>query len=160
MRIRIWMVCSMIVKDMPFEVLKVNQSTDKTPSTCIRWKNGVELELLGATIEDCISIDNRTIVFLTEDFPFEEALHIALVSADGILLDHVEVSSPYATGSYKKFKDFDGEGMTFSFFENVYTRLSLSEKPILNVFNRERFVRRNARLFQKGFLKLKHENLG
>lgn len=149
----------MTVKDMPFDVMKVKQSTDKTPSTQIRWNNGVELELLGSTIEDCISVGDQTLIFLTEDCPFEEALHIALVSADGALLDHVEVSSPYATGSYKKLKDFDGEGMTFSFFDNVSTRLSLSQKPILNAFNRERFVTRNAGLFQKGFLKLKHEGL-
>ena len=72
---------------------------------------------------------NLSLVFLSDDDPYDAGLHIYLLSEDGSTLDALEAGVAYASGIFK-IKQYGDTWIEFEFFTNdtVYKITNL-EKP-------------------------------
>ena len=73
--------------------------------------------------------DGAALVWLTDDSPYDEGLHIYLVSAEGKIQDAVEAGSTFSPGILG-IRESGGDWVEFDFFRNdqVY-RLEVAAKP-------------------------------
>jgi len=75
-----------------------------------------EEPLEGTVLEACIQHGNRYLLFLTDDIPFEDSLHIHLLDEALNRIDTVTLGAPYTTGHFRNLKCEDSGGITFEFF--------------------------------------------
>lgn len=73
-----------------------------------RWLDGLQLE---AQFDN----EGETLLWMTEDCPYEEGLHIYLMDATGTVLDAMEAGAPYSPGILK-MKEASGRWLEFEFF--------------------------------------------
>ena len=93
-----------------------NGSDTISPTSRIVWRNGKHSQaVLGKELIDQYKVGNFYLVLLTEDCPFEEALHIYLFDSNADLVDHLELSAAYHAGIFK-LKALHDDGLSFSFF--------------------------------------------
>jgi hypothetical protein len=80
--------------------------------------NGAPLPqwLDGALLEAQFDNDGETLLWMTEDSPYEEGLHIYLLGPTGAVLDAMEAGAPFSPGILK-MKDTGGRWLEFEFFE-------------------------------------------
>ena len=84
----------------------------------------------GVTLEQQVQLDGGYLLFLTEDSPFEEGLHIYLLDRDRRIVDGLELARPYASGILRDVMP-EGEGaVSFSFFGADRWRLDVHERPL------------------------------
>lgn len=81
-----------------------------------------EEPLEGTVLEACIQHGNRYLLFLTDDIPFEDSLHIHLLDEDLNRIDTVTLGAPYTTGHFRNLKCDDFGGLTFEFSRIVCGR--------------------------------------
>jgi len=89
------------------------------------------LRVDGTCLEDQFELDDgRGLVWLTEDCPYDEGLHIYLFATDGSLEDSIEAGAAFAPGILS-IRSFGSSSVDFSFFENDVTyRLEVSDFKI------------------------------
>lgn len=95
--------------------------------------------LPGAVLEAAFSVDGRTLLFLTEDVPYEDALHLHLLDERLALVDSATLSAMYSTGSFKflavepprsvRFRFFGGTDWTVELLDAPAMRLPLVSEP-------------------------------
>lgn len=71
--------------------------------------------VLGALLEACIRVDTFYLLFMTDDIPNEDMLHIHLLDKKLNLVDSATIGSAYATGSFSKLEMHDPDTVTFHF---------------------------------------------
>ena len=135
-----------------FDVIGVTQKPSTPPQSQLRWANGNNINIDGSTIEASIKIADKVLIFATEDCPFEEALHITLVTSKGEVQDEVAIAADYSTGCFTLISH-DEHTATFSFFEGLIYQVSIFQTPKLVLFNRARYVTRKRRLLTKSHLR-------
>lgn len=74
-----------------------------------QWLDGVQIE---AQLDN----EGETLLWMTEDCPYEEGLHIYLLGATGTVLDAMEAGAPYSPGILK-MKETSGRWLEFEFFQ-------------------------------------------
>ena len=79
-------------------------------------KSGQSVE--GLVLEAAFAVKAGFLLFVTDDVPFEEGLHLHLVSHDGKLLDTIFLGAVYATGSLRNLIRQAPDLFRFSFFED------------------------------------------
>lgn len=81
----------------------------------------LNLELQGVIIEAQYELkDEFTLIFLTEDSPNDEGLHIYLISENSLIADSLETNTVFTPGIFKLIKT--GENwVEFTFFQNDST---------------------------------------
>ncbi len=72
--------------------------------------------LEGTVLEACVQHGNRYLLFLTDDIPFEDSLHIHLLDECLNRLDTITLGTPYATGHFRNLICEDSGKITFEFF--------------------------------------------
>jgi hypothetical protein len=88
----------------------------------------VESEILEAEQE---LEDGRQLVWLTEASPYEEGLHVYLLSAAGEILDEIEAGADFAPGILR-IEALGSSSVHFTFFKNdVRYRLDVAPRPKL-----------------------------
>lgn len=70
----------------------------------------------GAVLEAAFQSDGRTLVFLTDDLPFEDSLHVHLLDEGLALLDSAVLSAMYATGIFELIGSHSPRSVRFRFF--------------------------------------------
>ena len=92
-----------------------------------------------------------------EDTPYEESLHITLLSPDFDVLDTLEISYSYASGTVRNLKVAGENSLEFSFFGGDKWRLTILESPQRWSVNQltSGVTHRWKRLFWKGYLNLR-----
>lgn len=93
----------------------------------------------GAVLEAAFECDSRTLLFLTDDVPHEDALQVHLLDDHLRLLDSVTLSSMYSTGSFSfigteaprsvRFRFFGGTDWTVELLDEPTMRLPLISEP-------------------------------
>lgn len=69
----------------------------------------------GAVLEAAVQWQSFTLLFTTDDIPFEEHLHIHLLDAQLQLLDSATVGGMYSTGSFSLLESADPDTLRFRF---------------------------------------------
>lgn len=54
----------------------------------------------GRLLEAAVESDGRYLLFLTDDTPYEDLLHVHLLDARGQVLDAADLGGPYSTGRF------------------------------------------------------------
>jgi hypothetical protein len=135
---------------------KSTEQADAVPMmTLTQSATGRHIELAGAVLEAQFCVDGGFLVFLTEDTPYEEALHIHLLDGGLTLRDSLELSAPYAAAVLANLAITPADEITFSFFDKTDCwRLTVLAQPAWLLWGSRPPVRRARPLLRKTWLKL------
>ena len=89
--------------------------------------------LAGVVLEAAVAWNESYVLFLTDDVPYEESLHIHLLSADFQLIDTASLSAMYATGSFSALTLMPPDRLSFRFFGDMDWRVELLSRPKLRI---------------------------
>lgn len=81
--------------------------------------------LSGAILEATLVWNDGFVVFLTDDIPHEDTLHIYLLDAKFQLLDSASLSAMYTTGSFTALRLMPPNQLSFRFFGEGVWRIEL-----------------------------------
>lgn len=84
----------------------------------------------GVTLEEQVHLPAGYLLFLTEDSPFEEGLHIYLLDRERRLVDGLELAGPYASGILRDVVREGDAAVSFSFFGADRWRLDVHDRPL------------------------------
>lgn len=90
--------------------------------------HAVGIVLRGATLETAIEQDGMTLLFMTDDTPFEEVLSLHLLSPEMRLLDSAYLGFPYSTGTFALL-GCEGNVARFRFFGGCDWTVELLPRP-------------------------------
>lgn len=100
------------------------------PRSALLWRGDpTGLTVDGLTIEKQFRVQPGYLLLITEDSPFEESLHVYLLSPERNLLDALELSVPYAPGILDRLDEREPASLTFSFFGDDRWRLDVRDSP-------------------------------
>lgn len=83
----------------------------------------------GVVLEKQFSFEEKYLLFLTEDCPYEEGLHIYLLDHELQILDGIELGGAYASAILQDVKVEDDMLVTFTFFGHDLWRLQIASTP-------------------------------
>jgi hypothetical protein len=84
----------------------------------------------GVSLEHQLQLPAGHLLFLTEESPFEEGLHIYLLDHEKRIVDGLELGAPYASGILGDVTPEGDRAVSFSFFGGDRWRLEVNEKPL------------------------------
>lgn len=87
------------------------------------------LTLDGAVLEAALRWHDCYVVFLTDDIPSEDSLHIHLLDTYFRLLDTASLASMYSTGSFTALQLLPPDRLSFRFFGDAIWTLELLARP-------------------------------
>jgi hypothetical protein len=106
----------------------------EVPVSELLWQGEpIGLKVDGIWIEKQYRVEVGYLLFLTENSPYEEGLHIYLLNSERRLLDALELGGPYAPAILKEVKPERGTALTFSFFGDDKWRLEVRRIPQLGL---------------------------
>lgn len=97
--------------------------------------------------------DGRLLLFVTDNTPYEEGLHIYLISRQLTILDQLDIGNAYTPGMLQNLKVIDGQSCSFTFFENQAMLLNLLPSPI-HMMKNPQGVSHKLGMFKPHYLKL------
>lgn len=87
----------------------------------------------GRLLEAAIEAAGRYLLFVTDDCPYEEQLHLHLLDAAGKVLDSASLGGPYSTGRFVGPRLLDDRRVGFSFFDDKDWEVELLDAPRLRL---------------------------
>jgi len=87
----------------------------------------------GAYLELCLRIDQQYLVFMTDDIPSEDMLHIHLLNDDLNVIDSATVGGIYSTGSFQNYKIIEPKQITFNFIGGNEWRVEVLENKVFSL---------------------------
>lgn len=141
-----------------FEILDTGISSGGIPSCNLLSKTtGKTIVVTGCVLEKQLDTSLGHLLFLTENNPYEEALHIHLLSKDLTLLDSIEISANYRSGLFRNFKITKPNSLNFAFLDDVETwQLELLERAQFNFLRLKYPVKRSiGNFWNKGLIRLR-----
>lgn len=134
----------------------VEQQREPQPRIVLRPRGGaatVTLDAAALVAQYAVS-ETETLLVLDEDTPFEEQLHLALLSDDR-LLDRVVIGAPYATGAYRPLK-VGSDYLRFNFEGAVPWTLTVRAEGRRGLVRLPPGARRRSGLLAPKYLFLEH----
>ena len=127
------------------------------PRSDLLWRGApVGLRVDGVALERQWQVHPGYLLFLTEDSPFEEGLHIYLLDDRKHVTDSLELTASYAPGLLQQVNTEGDTAVSFSFFGNDRWRLEIlaipRRHPYLPLFST---VKRKSGFLAKGELELR-----
>lgn len=89
--------------------------------------------LPGAVLEAAFDCEGRTLLFLTDDVPHEDALQVHLLDDRLQLLDSATLSSMYSTGSFELVATEPPRSVRFRFFGGTDWTVELLDEPAMRL---------------------------
>lgn len=89
--------------------------------------------LEGVILEACVQQGKRYLVFLTDDIPHEDCLHIHLLDSNLSRQDSVTLGAAYTTGNFRHLNLEERGGLTFEFFGDNAWRVSVLSEQRLRI---------------------------
>lgn len=108
------------------------RTDDRTGRSVLKQlSTGSEIAVPGLLLEAAYeTFDRNRLLWLTDDCPFEEGLHILLLDRSGQVLDAVE-SKTFYTAGLLHILSADRDHIDFTFFDQMRYRLSVGSSPQL-----------------------------
>jgi hypothetical protein len=126
------------------------------PRSDLLWReNAVGVRVDGVNLEKQLRVASGYLLFLTENSPYEEGLHIYLLGDDKSVLDAVELSAPYASGILTDVVTEGDGSVSFTFFGDDRWRLDVLPSPQRRGFTLLSAVKRKSGLKGKPVLSLR-----
>ena len=82
----------------------------------------------GAVLQAALRWREYVLIFLTEDIPFEDALHIYLLNRDLAVVDSARLGAMYSTGIFSDLDLTQSDTVRFRFFDGIVWTLTLLSK--------------------------------
>lgn len=92
-----------------------------------------EEALEGIVLEACVQYGNQYLLFMTDDIPFEDSLHIHLLDENLNRADTATLGAPYTTGHFRNLICEDSAELTFEFFGDCVWQVSVSPEERLRL---------------------------
>lgn len=89
--------------------------------------------LEGVVLEACVQHGHQYLLFLTDDIPFEDSLHIHLLDDELRTIDSLALGAAYTTGHFRNLKCDEAGGITFEFFGDQVWELSVLPERRLRI---------------------------
>jgi hypothetical protein len=121
----------MVSESRSAQEFSVRRIEGELPQSELLWRGeplGVRVD--GVTLEHQVSLDAGSLLFLTEDSPYEEGLHIYLVDEERQLVDGLELAGPYAAGLLRDVVAEDQRAVSFTFFGDDRWRVEVHDPPL------------------------------
>jgi len=83
----------------------------------------------GAVLEAAVQWEDRYLLFMTDDVPFEDMLSIHLLDAQLNMLDSALIGSPYSTGSFSSLELSEPNTVRFRFIGDTLWSIELLSRP-------------------------------
>lgn len=83
----------------------------------------------GAVLEAAVQWENRYLLFMTDDVPFEEMLSIHLLDAQMNVLDSALIGSPYSSGAFTSLELSESSTVYFRFIGDTLWSIELLSRP-------------------------------
>ena len=114
----------------PVEGFSVARVEGSAPQSELLWEGQpTSVRVDGVTLDAQMEVEDGYLLFLTEDSPFEEGLHIYLLDRERRILDGLELAGPYASGILRDVIREDDRAVSFSFFGDDRWRLEVNDAP-------------------------------
>ena len=84
----------------------------------------------GLDVVDAFELGHGYLLLMTEDCPFEEALHIYFFGEDGRLKDHLELAAPYTSGLVRGVEWAGANKLNFRFPAESSWQVEIRERPL------------------------------
>lgn len=102
------------------DALSVESSTRPDENSLLKSRVYVHGEVTrtlveGAVLEAAISVGARYLLFLTDDIPSEDMLHIHLLDAEFDVLESLTLGAAYTTGTFRKLEIIEPDIARFEF---------------------------------------------
>lgn len=134
----------------------IKQPDDTPPKISLKIDSNRSVEVTGAILEAQYTDGHRHILFVSEDIPFEETLHIYLMSSNLQLIDSLSLYASYSPGILGNITVTQPNTISFSFFNAEETwQLDIADKPTTLLWGNKPPVRRLHPLLHKTWLSLK-----
>lgn len=139
-----------------FHFVGVETPQDKPPQITLRFApTGDVVKTTGAVLEAQFATGGRYVLFVTEDVPYEESLHILLIDSDLSVLDSVELSAHYTPGIFENVAIVEPDIIEFSFFDRAEKwRLKIVDTPRRQLWGNKHPVKRHSPFLHKQWLVL------
>lgn len=139
-----------------FRVEAVIQTEDQPPQMRLVDDAGQSLQIQGAILEAQYNINKNTVLFIAEDCPYEETLHILYVDDKLSVLDVIQVSANYTPGILKINRVIQPNEITFSFFESdEHWNLTVLDEPTVQLWANSHPIKRPSPFLHRQWLALK-----
>jgi len=115
----------------PSDGFSVTRVEGELPRSTLLWRGQpTAVTLDGVTLEHQLQLDGRYLLFLTEDSPYEEGLHIYLLDSERRVVDGLELAAAYAPGTLRGVQQDGAGAVSFSFFGDDRWRLEVNDRPL------------------------------
>ena len=101
---------------------------DSDLPTMLMTVGGTHWTLPGAILEGLWSIGDHHLAATTDDVPYEDGLHLCLLSPKGEVTEEIQALSLYATGTFE-FLGIDGSTLQFRFYDTPPWQLAIADQP-------------------------------
>lgn len=122
-----------IREDASLAMAKEGNDYELTTSFAIIAGRTSEEPLEGTVLEACVQYGNQYLLFLTDDIPSEDSLHIHLLDEDLNRVDSATLGAPYTTGHFRNLTLAESGRITFEFFGDCVWEVSLSPRKRLRL---------------------------
>lgn len=104
----------------------------------------------GALLEAAVQWKSDTLLFLTDDTPFEEFLRIYLFDVRWKLLDQAAIGAMYSTGVFTDLEMLPPDALHFKFFRGSMWKLKLLDSAVFSLpFSSPRSVSRPFSFYKR-----------
>lgn len=143
-----------IIETTSFKLKKIETFESASPVITIEHSpSKKKITTMGAVLERQFIYEDNFLLFITEDIPFEESLHILLLNSELIVLDSIELSAPYSSGILKNISIQSPNIIQFTFFDNeTYWVITLLEKPQVQLWGNKYPIKRKSPFLHKSWM--------
>ena len=115
----------------PIDGFSVAPLEGERPRSELLWEGKpTAVRVDGVTLQHQVEVAAGYLLFLTEDSPFEECLHIYLLDDQRQVVDGLELAGPYAPGILRDVIREDPRAVAFSFFGEDRWRVEIHDSPL------------------------------
>jgi hypothetical protein len=115
----------------PVDGFSVARVEGELPRSQLLWEGQpTAIRVDGVTLEHQVQLPSGYLLFLTEDRPYEERLHIYLLDRDRHVVDGLELAAPYASGILSHVMPDGDDAVSFSFFGDDRWRVEVKNTPL------------------------------
>ncbi|MEZ5627219.1 MAG: hypothetical protein R3E34_06810 [Rhodocyclaceae bacterium] len=120
-----------VIPEARLSIQPIGTQDDATPPHSRICADGQPTDTIvaGAVREACVGCDRYYLLFMTDDIPYEDALHIHLLDPDMRLVESAQIGAPYATGSFRSLQ-LDALGaVSFEFMGGTTWTVRVWDRP-------------------------------
>lgn len=125
-----------------FTLFLSSDSTETCSPASHLFANGMPTgkSIQGAVLEAVVEWNSQYLMFVTDDIPYEESLHIVLLDAAFEVIDSASIEAPYTTGSFSSLALHEPDTVEFRFLgETTWTLRLLASSALRLPFVSEPF---------------------